>query len=270
MVSLMPRGPRKHDEHRAAEPQLTERGCVRRGPAAAAPKPRRRLVELAPSPAADLLRLVLRAHSRAPGKVLAAHEDFAAALAAGRRPRNCRQRLALRPGGTPQEISRGQARAAGAAPGCAAKRPMPQRGIEEVFGGVLPATFSAALVASDHFLRCPVGARSHAARYPGAASAGADLPPANLLRGSSGTGTGRPRAVHRSGRRDAAGTRRRGRLRYRERHGRAAARPYRYRARRRWRTRKRAPRGSLGRQAISQPWAETICWTTARPRPVPF
>ncbi len=43
-----------------------------------------------------------------------------------------------------------------------------------------------------------------------------------------------------------------------------------YRARRRWVRRKRAPRGSLGRQAISQPWAETICWTTARPRPVPF
>ena len=43
------------------------------------------------------------------------------------------------------------------------------------------------------FLRCPAGARSHSPRFPGAASAGADLPPANLLRRPSGTGTGPPR-----------------------------------------------------------------------------
>ena len=34
----------------------------------------------------------------------------------GRRPKNCRQRLALRPGGTPQEISRGQVRPSGRGP----------------------------------------------------------------------------------------------------------------------------------------------------------
>ena len=33
--------------------------------------------------------------------------------------------------------------------------------------------------------------------------------------------------------------------------------------------RKSAPAGSLARHSISQPWARTICWTTARPRPVP-
>ena len=90
-------------------------------------------------------------------KILARRENFAAALAASRRPNKCRQRLALRPGGTPQEISRGQARPAGAAPGCAAERAMPQRGIEEVFGGVLPAAMPPPLVVSGHFLRCPVG-----------------------------------------------------------------------------------------------------------------
>ena len=127
------------------------------------------------------------------GKKPRGTRGFCAARAAGRRPKKCCRRLALRPGGTPQDISRGQARAAGAAPGCcAAERAMPQRGIEEVFGGVLPAAFPSPLVASGHFLRCPVGARSQAARFPGAASAGADLPPANLLRRPSGTGTGRP------------------------------------------------------------------------------
>ena len=43
------------------------------------------------------------------------------------------------------------------------------------------------------FLRCPAGARSHSARVPGAASAGADLPPANFLWSPSGTGTRRLR-----------------------------------------------------------------------------
>ena len=90
-------------------------------------------------------------------KILALRENFAAALTASRRPNKCRQRLALRPGRTPQEISRGQARPAGAATGCAAERAMPQRGIEEVFGGVLPAAMPPPLVVSGHFLRCHVG-----------------------------------------------------------------------------------------------------------------
>ena len=72
-----PRRPPRHDEHRAAGPQPKERGCVRRGPAAAAPKPRRHPLESDGSHAANLLRLVLRAHSRAPGEILAAREGFA-------------------------------------------------------------------------------------------------------------------------------------------------------------------------------------------------
>ena len=69
--------PQRHDEHRAAKPQPKERGCVRRGPAAAGRNPRRHPLESEASHAANLLRLVLRAHSRAPGKILAAPEDFA-------------------------------------------------------------------------------------------------------------------------------------------------------------------------------------------------
>ena len=52
-----------------------ERGCVRRGPAAAAPNPRRHPLESEASHAANLLRLVRRAHSRAPGQILAAREN---------------------------------------------------------------------------------------------------------------------------------------------------------------------------------------------------
>ena len=37
----------------------------------------------------------------------------------------------------------------------------------------------------------------------------------------------------------------------------------------RWLMRKMAPRGWLGRHSMSQPWARTICCTTARPSPVP-
>ena len=72
-----PDEPQSYDEHRAAEPQPKERGCVRRGPAAAASNPRRHPLESEASHAANLLRLVLGAHSRAPGKILAALEDFA-------------------------------------------------------------------------------------------------------------------------------------------------------------------------------------------------
>ena len=76
MQRQMPSGPQRYDEHRAAEPQPQERGCVRRGPAAAAPKPSGHRLESEVSPAANLLRLVLRAHSRAPGKTLARRGDF--------------------------------------------------------------------------------------------------------------------------------------------------------------------------------------------------
>ena len=43
------------------------------------------------------------------------------------------------------------------------------------------------------FLRCPAGAPNYSRRVPGAASADADLPPANLLRCPSGTATARRR-----------------------------------------------------------------------------
>ena len=70
-------GPQRHEAHRAAGPQPKERGCVRRGPAAAAPKHRGRRLKSDASRAANLLRLVLRAHSRAPEEILAAREDIA-------------------------------------------------------------------------------------------------------------------------------------------------------------------------------------------------
>ncbi len=100
------------------------------------------------------------------------------------------------PEGPRRKLAGGRPAPTGAAPGCGTKRAMPQRGIEEVLCGVHPAVFRPATLASVHFLRCPAGARSHPARFPGAASAGADLPPANLLRRPSGTETGRSR-VHR-------------------------------------------------------------------------
>ena len=74
-----------------------------------------------------------------------------------------------------RKLAWGKPAPAGAAPVCAAKRTMPQRGIEEVFGGVLPAAFPPAVVAAGLFLRCPAGARRQAAPFPGATSAGADL-----------------------------------------------------------------------------------------------
>ena len=174
--------PQRHDEHRVAKPQPKWSAT---GPRSQRQHRRRGAWSF----------LHLRGSAAAAGgdrprsKTVAAREDFAAARAASRRPNHCCQRLALGPGGTPQEISRGQARAAGAAPGWATTRAMPQRGIEEVFGGVFTAAFPSLLFASGLLLRCPVGARSHAAPLPGAASAAADLPPANLLRRPSGTGT---------------------------------------------------------------------------------
>ncbi len=54
----------------------SERGCVRRGPAAAAPKTRRHPLDSEASPAANVLRLVLRAHSRAPEEILRGSRGF--------------------------------------------------------------------------------------------------------------------------------------------------------------------------------------------------
>ena len=126
---------------------------------------------------------------------------FHGAMATFRAAQKRRRRLVLRPGGIPQEISRGQARASGRGPRWPRRTGHAQRGIGEVFGGGCPVASPPLLVVSGWlggphpgpFLRCPAGARSHSARFPGAASAGADLPPANLLRCPSGTGTGRPR-----------------------------------------------------------------------------
>ena len=112
---------------------------------------------------------------------------------------NCCRCLAPRPGGMPQEISRGQARISGRGPGCRVKRAMPQRGIGDAFGArPSPRAEVGPTAMVRHpgpFLRCPAGARSHSSPLPGAASA-ADLPPANFLRRPSGTGTGRPRPDH--------------------------------------------------------------------------
>ena len=86
-----------------------------------------------------------------PRKILVCREGFADALAASRPPQKCRHRLAVRPRGTPQEISRGQARASGRSPGCHAKRAMPQRGIEEIFGGGRPGASPPPLVGSSRW-----------------------------------------------------------------------------------------------------------------------
>ena len=135
----------------------------------------------------------------------ALREDFAVALATIRPPEDCRRRLALRPGGTPQEISRGQGRASGRSPRLPPRTGHAPAGHRRSFWHRPLRSFSAparrlgqiaspgSSVQPGPFLRCPAGARSHSARFPGAASAGADLPPANLLRCPSGTGTGRPR-----------------------------------------------------------------------------
>ena len=145
------------------------------------------------------------AHTAALREKSSQRDDFAVALAISRPPENCRRRLALRPGGTPQEISRGQARASGRSPRlprrtghapAGHRRNIWRRTLRSrssttrPLGQVRPPAIGRY---PGPFLRCPAGARSHSARFPGAASAGADLPPANLLRRPSGTGTGRPR-----------------------------------------------------------------------------
>ena len=127
---------------------------------------------------------------------------FAVALATARPPEDCRRRSALRPGGTPQEISRGQVRVSGRSPRLPPRTGHAPAGHRRSFWhrahhGIAATTpclgQSGPPVSGLHpgpFLRCPAGARSHSARFPGAASAGADLPPANILWRPSGTGTG--------------------------------------------------------------------------------
>ena len=115
------------------------------------------------------------------------------------------------PEGRRRRLAGGKPAPAGAAPGCHAERAMPPRGIGEVSGvASLPASpppavaprrsgsqcrIPAAPASDQHpgpFLRCPAGARSSSPWIPGAASAAADLPPANTLRRPSGTETRGP------------------------------------------------------------------------------
>ena len=136
--------------------------------------------------------------------ILARRADLAVSTATIRTPENGRRRLALRPGGTPQEISRGQVHASGRGPRSPRRTGHAPAGHRRSFWRREPRSFSATTrrlgpvrppVIGQRpglFLRCPAGARNHSTRFPGAASAGADLPPANLLRRPSGTGTGRP------------------------------------------------------------------------------
>ena len=126
------------------------------------------------------------------------------------------------PEGRRRRLAGGKPAAAGAAPGCHAAAAMPRRGIGEAVGvaslAASPRSVAAsrrsgrgcrakaAAVGGRHpvrFLRCPSGAWINSSRRPGAASAGADLPPANILWRPSGTETkrslpeiGNPRCSH--------------------------------------------------------------------------
>ena len=115
----------------------------------------------------------------------------------------------LVPEGHRRKLAGGKTAPAGAAPGWRTKRAMPQRGIGEVFRAACSQIPGQSLLASRRtgnqhpapiiarpqpesrpISSMPRGARSHSPRVPGAASAAADLPPANLLRRPSGTRTG--------------------------------------------------------------------------------
>ena len=148
-------------------------------------------------PATNLLRLELRAHNRALGRTRAPSVDFPAALATGRRPKNCRRRSALRPGGTPQEISRGQARPSGRGPRLRRRTHHAPAGHRRIFWQCRqcpPGSISATIPRLGPFSSMPRWGLEPPSTVSGAASAGADLPPANFLRRPSGTQTGRPRA----------------------------------------------------------------------------
>ena len=121
------------------------------------------------------------------------------ALATRRPPEKCRRRLGLCPGGTPQEISRGQARASGSSPRWPRRTGHAPAGHRRSFWRRPSRSVSAlarrrgqieppAIIRNPGpVLRCPAGARRYSRWFPGAASAAADLPPANLLRRPSGT-----------------------------------------------------------------------------------
>ena len=109
------------------------------------------------------------------------------------------------PEGTPQDISRGQARASGRSPRLPGEKDHAPAGHRRSvrgrtstngsvtarrIGKVKPSPIARHL---GLFLRCPAGAPSYARLFPGAASAAADLPPANLLRCPSGTLNMQPR-----------------------------------------------------------------------------
>ena len=109
------------------------------------------------------------------------------------------------PEGTPQDISRGQARASGRSPRLPGDKDHAPAGHRRSvrgrtstngsvtarrIGKVKPSPIARHL---GLFLRCPAGAPSYARLFPGAASAAADLPPANLLRCPSGTLNMQPR-----------------------------------------------------------------------------
>ena len=145
------------------------------------------------------LRLRLRRSVLQLGKLLARREDFSVVLQPSVPTGNCCRCPAPRPGGMPQEISRGQARASGRGPRLPRQTGHAPAGHRRSFWARPSRSFvatacrlgqverSAMVRHLGPFLRCPAGAQSPASRLPGAAAAAADLPPANLLRRPSGT-----------------------------------------------------------------------------------
>ena len=75
-----PRRPPRPEEHSAAEPQPKERGCVRRGPAAAAQNPRRHRLESEEYPGGQPAAAGAPRTPPRSGKNPAAREDFAELL----------------------------------------------------------------------------------------------------------------------------------------------------------------------------------------------
>ena len=94
-------------------------------------------------------------------KILARREGFAIALATSRPPENGRRRLALCPGGTPQEISRGQARASGRGPRLSRRTGHAPAGHRRSFFGGRLAASAPPLVASGK------SGRQRLSRIPG-------------------------------------------------------------------------------------------------------
>ena len=115
--------------------------------------------------------------------------------AVGRGTKNYRQRCALRPGGTPQEISRGQARTAGAAPRFARPNvPCPSGASKKFLATFSPQFFRHRSSPQAFFFDAPLGHGARWLGFRGRRPLGRTCPPANFLRRPSGTGTGRPRS----------------------------------------------------------------------------